>query len=322
MPFKFHIEPYSLIPPHAQIIDRIRLALLTGELRPGDMLPSIRDVERECGVSRNIVRRAYLELEAYGLLKLKHGKGVVVHDELSHLANEALAYRSQKLCYEVLSKATALGLVGSSFARMLYHIALADERSRQRFFYVDITESLARERATQISRAWQITIVGLAMEQVNTLEEIVQETHLKVFTNFYRYGEVSTLLSHPNVDIIPVALRFAKEMEEEIDRLRENSVVEIVLDERDFSNYGGLILANYQQAFAARKVFFKVTAMTSVADLKRRLKSGSCHMLIISNRLWDKMPEDLKRLRMVTHPKMEFDVRASEPARIRAGIVL
>jgi hypothetical protein len=205
---------------------------------------------------------------------------------------------------------------------MLYHVALADERSRQQFFYVDITGPLAQERAAQISRAWQITIVGLAIKDIGVLEQIRRETPLKVFTNFYRYGEVAKLLSYPNVDLIPVALKFSKEMEAEIDRLREGSIVEIVLDERDFSSYGGLILENYQHAFASKKLFFRVRAMTTIADLKNRLRSGNCHMLIISNRLWDQLPEDVKRLRMVTYPKMEFDARASEPARLRAGIIL
>ncbi|MDW8166878.1 MAG: GntR family transcriptional regulator [Acidobacteriota bacterium] len=322
MPIKFYIELHSPIPPHAQIIDRIKLALLTGELRAGDTLPSIRDVERESGVSRNIVRRAYLELEAYGLLKLKHGKGVIVSDELPYVTDQALVLLSQKLCREVLSKITALGLVGSSFARMLYSVAIMDERSQQRFFYVDVTEALAQERAEQISRAWQVTIAGLALEKIKMLEEVAAQMPMKVLTNFYRYGEVSSLIGHLNVDIIPVALKFTKETIEEIDRLREGSIVEIVLEERDFSSYGGLILANYQRTFAAKKVKFKVTSMTTVAELKRKLKSGDCHLLVISNRLWDKMPEDLKRLKMVTRPKMEFDARASEQARLRAGIIL
>jgi GntR family transcriptional regulator len=317
-----YIEPYSSIPVHAQIIDRIRLALLTGELRPGDTLPSIRDVEKESGIGRNVVRRAYLELEAYGILKLKHGKGVIVRDELPPLVDQAVVYRTRKLCEEVLSRAAALGVTGSSFARMLYYSALAQERSQQRLFYVDINEPLAQERATQISRAWQTTIVGVSIDRIKILEEIAQKTTLKIITNFYRYGEVSSLISHLNVPIIPIALKFAKEMIEEINRLHEGSIVEIVLDERDFSSYGGLILANYQRTFAAKRVTFKVVALTTVADLKKRLKSGECHMLVISNKLWEKMPEDLRRLKSVTRPKMEFDAQASESARLRAGIIL
>jgi hypothetical protein len=66
---------------------------------------------------------------------------------------------------------------------MLYQVALEQERSNQRFFYADITEPLAQERAEQISRAWQITIVGLGMNQLKTLEEIPKEIPLTIFTS-------------------------------------------------------------------------------------------------------------------------------------------
>jgi DNA-binding transcriptional regulator YhcF (GntR family) len=322
MSIKFYFESYSQIPPHVQIIDRIRLALLTGQLRPGDTLPSIRDVETELGVSRNIVRRAYLELESHGLLKLKHGKGVIVHSELSYPMDQALARRSLHIGQEALAQARAAGLVGTSFARMLYQLALEQERASQQFYYMDIIRSLSQERADQISRAWQITVVGLAMDQVKSLEEVPQEQPLRIFTSYYRYGEVSGLAAHLNAEIIPVGLKFTDATMEEIGRLPDGSVVEIILDEHDFASYGGLILANYQRAFASKKLTFKVNALSTVPLLKKRLKSGDCQMLVISNKLWDDMPADFKRMKNVTRPKMEFDGRASEQARLRAGIVV
>jgi hypothetical protein len=279
-------------------------------------------VEKELGLSRNIVRRAYLELESCGILKLKHGKGVIVHNELSYPTDQTLARRSQKLCQETLAKAMTLGLAGTSFARMLYQIALEQERSNQRFFYVDITEPVAQERADQISRAWQITVVGLPMDKVKTLEEAPPETPLKIFTNHYRYGEVFGLVGHLNADIIPIDLKFTQAMIEEINRLPDGSTVEIILDEHDFASYGGLLLANYQRGFATKKVTFKVKVLTTINDLKKRLKSGESQMLVISNKLWGEMPADFKRMKMVTHPKMEFDGRSSEQARLRAGIVV
>ncbi|RMG50890.1 MAG: GntR family transcriptional regulator [Acidobacteria bacterium] len=322
MGIKFYLEPYSQIPPHAQIIDRIKLGLLLGELRPGDTLPSIRDVEKELGVSRNIVRRAYLELESFGILKLKHGKGVIVHTELSYPNDLALAGRSQKLAEETLTRALAAGLAGTSFARMLYQLALERERAQQRFFYVDITESLARERADQISRAWQMTVAGLAMSRIQVLDEIPSDIPLKVFTNHWRYGEVTRLVTHPNADIIPIGLKFTQTMIDEINALRDGATVEIILDEHDFASYGGLILANYQRGFASKKVNFRVRPFTTVEDVKRRLKSGQCQMILISNKLWPDMPASLRRMKMVTHPKMAFDGRSSEQARLRAGIVV
>lgn len=205
---------------------------------------------------------------------------------------------------------------------MLYQLGLEQEHSQQRFFYTDITEPLARERADQISRAWQITIVGLSMDQIKTLHELPPEIPLKIFTSYYRYGEVSSLAGGLNAEVIPVGLKFTDAMIEEVTRLPDGAVVEIILDEHDFASYGGLILANYQRGFAAKKVTFKVRALTTINDLVKRLKSGECQLMIMSNKLWDDLPTDFKRLKMVTRAKMEFDGRASEAARLRAGIVV
>src|SRR5580698_9044387 len=61
------LDKHSPLPPHAQIQEKIKLALLLGRLRPGDTLPSIREVEKETGISRNVVRKAYLELQTLGV---------------------------------------------------------------------------------------------------------------------------------------------------------------------------------------------------------------------------------------------------------------
>src|SRR2546427_9234294 len=81
------IDKHSPLPTYAQIQEQIKLALLLGRLRPGDTLPSIRDVEKQLGISRNLVRKAYLELQSSGILNLRHGKGVLVEKDLQYSEN-------------------------------------------------------------------------------------------------------------------------------------------------------------------------------------------------------------------------------------------
>lgn len=70
-----------------QISDRIErqiLALLEAEeLRPGDRLPSERELAALMGVSRPSVREAVKSLEAHGRLRVRHGQGVFVADAAS-----------------------------------------------------------------------------------------------------------------------------------------------------------------------------------------------------------------------------------------------
>ena len=75
---KFFIDRANSIPPHAQLRDQIKLAIALGRLRPGDMLPSVRDLQEELGMGKNTIWRVYQQLEKTGLVETRHGKGVRV----------------------------------------------------------------------------------------------------------------------------------------------------------------------------------------------------------------------------------------------------
>jgi len=56
-----------------EIASQIRVRLATGRLRPGDRLPSERDLAQQLGVGRNSVREALRSLEVSGILRLHKG---------------------------------------------------------------------------------------------------------------------------------------------------------------------------------------------------------------------------------------------------------
>ena len=58
----FHYNAAARIPAHVQLEEQVKVALALGKLRPGDLLPSIRNVEDELGVGRMLVRKAYQQL--------------------------------------------------------------------------------------------------------------------------------------------------------------------------------------------------------------------------------------------------------------------
>jgi len=55
------------------IVEQIRGAILSGELKIGDRLPSEKDLAAKFGVSKSSLREAYRVLEAYGLLEIRQG---------------------------------------------------------------------------------------------------------------------------------------------------------------------------------------------------------------------------------------------------------
>ena len=55
-------------PVFVQIIERLKLDIITGSYHPGDKLPSVRDLANEAAVNPNTMQRAFAELEREGLV--------------------------------------------------------------------------------------------------------------------------------------------------------------------------------------------------------------------------------------------------------------
>ena len=65
-------------PLFAQVVRGLRAAIARREVRVGDRMPSVRQLAGDLGIHLNTVARAYRRLEEDGLLRVRHGQGVVV----------------------------------------------------------------------------------------------------------------------------------------------------------------------------------------------------------------------------------------------------
>ncbi len=65
-------------PIYGQIADRVKFAVAGGALRPGDLVPSVRELSKQLVVNPNTVARAYRDLQAEGLLETVRGMGLQV----------------------------------------------------------------------------------------------------------------------------------------------------------------------------------------------------------------------------------------------------
>ena len=76
------LETSSGLPITRQVADQIRAHCAAGTLRPGDRLPSVRELARDLAVNQNTVLRVYEKLTGEGLLERRHGDGTYVADRL------------------------------------------------------------------------------------------------------------------------------------------------------------------------------------------------------------------------------------------------
>ena len=68
-------------PIYAQIVSKFRLAIASGELKPGTKLAAVRDIAMDAGVNPNTMQRAFQELERMGLVYTQRSSGRFVTED-------------------------------------------------------------------------------------------------------------------------------------------------------------------------------------------------------------------------------------------------
>jgi len=316
----FTLDKHSPLPPHAQIQEKIKLALLLGRLRPGDTLPSIRDVEQEVGISRNIVRKAYLELQTLGVLNLRHGKGVLVQKQLVYGGRDSVHEKCEALSREILTRLREVGVSPSAFARYLYQQAREQEIQSPFVIFVDATKSQAVERAANISVIWQVNVPGYSLDELAALPKPELRTIRKVLTNYIRFDQVRRIVGS-HAEVIPLGLTFSEQTVKELGRLPSTANLVLVLDDQDYPSLS-LLIELYRKLVIKPGTNISALPFNTIKDLRKFVKSNKYDKVIFSNRIWDNIPEELKKLPKVTRPHMEVDLSSLESARIHAGVII
>lgn len=317
----FVLDKHSALPAHAQIQEQIKLALLLGRLRPGDTLPSIRDVEKQIGISRNIVRKAYLELQNSGILDLRQGKGVLVEKNLSYSHRGRVHEESEGLSRNLIIRLRKSGICPSAFARYLYQQARESETQTPFLVFADATKWLAAERAARISTIWQMHVPAVSLEELAAMDRNRLRIIQKILTNYLRLDQVQRIVKSTGIEVIPLGLNFTQESVDEFSRLPANSSVVLVLDDIDYPSLR-LIIELYRKILLDPSVSIESIPRSKVKDFHTFVKTTRFQKVVFSNRVWEEVPEDLRKHPKVTHPRMEVDLASLEDARIRAGVIL
>jgi Predicted transcriptional regulators len=75
---EFHLDHRSGVATYLQLVQQVKQALRLGTLRPGDKLPTAREVVETLAINPNTVLKAYRELEREGLVTGRPGLGTFV----------------------------------------------------------------------------------------------------------------------------------------------------------------------------------------------------------------------------------------------------
>ncbi len=125
---QFHLAQDSGVSYYVQLIHQVRQALWFGILKPGDRLPTVKEVVAQVALNPNTVLRAYRELERDGLVVSRPGLGTFVAAAIPPaLAPDS--YQSLRADLEGwLAKAHALGVDESQLMALFEHVIRENAR--------------------------------------------------------------------------------------------------------------------------------------------------------------------------------------------------
>lgn len=91
-------------PIYSQLIEQIKVGIVSGVFPPGERLPSVRDLATEAGVNPNTMQRALTELERDGLVYSQRtaGRFVTEDNTMINQAKRSLAERHVKTFLEAM----------------------------------------------------------------------------------------------------------------------------------------------------------------------------------------------------------------------------
>ena len=108
--FEFKLDPRSGVPVYRQIIDQVLGGIAAGSLKPGDQLPTVRQLAVDLAINPNTVVRAYRELEIREVLATQQGTGTFITEKKPQPDELERRRRVAQLAGELLARAGAEGI--------------------------------------------------------------------------------------------------------------------------------------------------------------------------------------------------------------------
>ena len=107
---KLKVDLHRHVPIYIQVVEQIKHIIATGQLSPGERLPTVRQLAHDLKVNFNTVARAYSLLDDASIISTQQGRGTFVRErpdenELAHLRAETL----HKLVGYAIVEAFSLG---------------------------------------------------------------------------------------------------------------------------------------------------------------------------------------------------------------------
>lgn len=131
MAFKFTLSNSSGVPYYRQIVNQVMYGVANDLLKPGERLPTVRQLAVDLQVNLNTIVKAYNELELRGVVKTQQGTGTFVSENGSLIDPQEKQKAIERVCSKFLDEIASMGLSNEEVATTLKKI-VNERKSRER----------------------------------------------------------------------------------------------------------------------------------------------------------------------------------------------
>lgn len=157
---KIWLTKNTEVPIREQVVAQVRVAIASGEILPGDKLPSTRELARRFGVHPNTISSAYSELTTAGEVENRKGSGVYVLDGLAKVQG------LDALITDFFAKAETLGFKREDIVE---RISGAEKRIRG-FALIEPNPDLRQILAEELIAAANIPVLNITADEIRTVD--------------------------------------------------------------------------------------------------------------------------------------------------------
>lgn len=113
------IEPQSDVPIYEQVTRQIIEGIARGEMKPGDTLPSVRNLAADLGVNMHTVNKSYHELEEKGIIIIRAKSGAIIRSAEERALTPKQLQQIEKNLKPVVAEGMVLGATAEQIEHMM-----------------------------------------------------------------------------------------------------------------------------------------------------------------------------------------------------------
>ena len=315
---EFHIEKHSSTPVAKQIEEQIKLGVMMGVFRDGDTLPSIRDIEKQTGINRSQIHKAYLDLRKSGLLVPTRGKGSVITTATDY--PQSVNENCYKLSETIISRVKRMGVSPTAFARYLSRHAQDSERNEPFIIYIDIHEEIAVAQAAEISKLWRVPVSGMGFNALKSLKE-QDAVQYKILVNHVMCEHARSLLPGKESLFIPIEVHYPPETIRKLAKIKPDSSVKLLLLPHP-SHRVRFMMTQTQKLIKSHGVKITPVTIRSTKSMTKQLQNKDYDYCIVGPALRGGVPAEMRKNPDIILMDPQLDPVSLEIARIRAGVII